>query len=415
LLPDSLLIFVKHTSYLQRLASIFILGASLFFVGCGEQEQKSVQLKEPIIPEFAPEIHTSKNNTNVFVSGVFGLNYKAETDFSEFLSVFVIEDDSSWSEKSFPILGSYSYLANEGVLKFTPKYPFLESTEYYVRFDYNSIVQPPVYVEQPNMEFIVDYTFIISKNKTPVTFVKEVYPTTNQIPRNLLKFYVRFSGSMTEGQMLEHLKILDGKGEVVEHAFLEIPQELWGVNRQRLTILFDPGRIKRGMDLLSEVGAPFKIGKEYTLQIDKAWKDGQQRSLTQGFEKTFTIVEDDRTKPDRSNWTISVPLAESKEPLELHFNEPMDYALLNRVIIVLDDQKNHLSGKINLTQEESVWKFIPDNFWKAGSYTLQIKTILEDIAGNNLNAVFDVDLTDEQESVNRKKVFEFINLAFEVN
>lgn len=399
MLPDSLLIFVKHTSYLQRLASIFILGASLFFIGCNSGSKIDVE-------ELNPSITLSKNNSRVIASGLSGLQLEKNA-LKEIFSVYVIEEGQNWKETDIQISGTYSF--DEGLITFSPTYPFLESTQYYARLDLADLTYSEV------DKLVTGHSFTITKDKTPVTFVEEVYPTTNQIPRNLLKFYVRFSGSMTEGQMLEHLKILDDKGEVVEYAFLEIPQELWDVNRQRLTILFDPGRIKRGMELLNEVGAPFKIGKEYTLQIDKAWKDGQQRSLTQGFEKTFTIVEDDRTKPDRSNWTISVPLAESKEPLELHFNEPMDYALLNRVIIVLDDQKNHLSGKINLTQEESVWKFIPDNFWKAGSYTLQIKTILEDIAGNNLNAVFDVDLTDEQESVNRKKVFEFINLAFEVN
>jgi hypothetical protein len=40
--------------------------------------------------------------------------------------------------------------------------------------------------------------------------------------------------------------------------------------------------------------------------------------------------------------------------------------------------------------------FIPEQNWSAGSYTLRILSKLEDLAGNNLNKVFDRDITNTQ-------------------
>ena len=383
----------------MRLASIFISGAGLFFVGCSSKQKVNLENINPLI-------QLSEDNSDVIVSGISGLEIR-HTDLNVLLSVFVLEEGQSWNRNDTPISGNY--VIKQDRIVFTPNYPFLETTQYYARFDLSEFSN----TKETNL--ITGYTFSISKDKTPVTFVKDVYPTTNLIPRNLLKFYVEFSGSMTEGNMLDHVRIIDDKGEVVEHAFLEIPQELWDVNRQRLTILFDPGRIKRGMDLLNETGAPFKIGKNYSLQIDKDWNDGQNRDLTASFTKEFTVVEDDRTQPKTENWSLSIPEYGTKSPLLIRFNESLDFALLTRTISVLVEQNQVVSGQIRLSQEEKVWEFTPDSSWQNGSYTIRVQTILEDLAGNNLISLFDVDLNNQQEAVNRKETKELTMLSFKID
>lgn len=408
-------LFIQHNRFIQRFASVFILGASLFFVGCAKQEESNQKIKEAIITEFAPKLQVSEDNMNVIVKGVSGFDDDGPYSISQFLSVYVIEEGSMWDESDSPILGNFSYVREKGQLVFAPKYPFLENTEYYARFDYNAIVHTPVFVEQPNMQFVEEYTFVISSDKTPVTFVEEVYPTTDQVPRNLLKFYVQFSGSMTEGEMLNNVRVLDENGKVVEHAFLEIPQELWDGKRERLTILFDPGRIKRGMELLDEVGAPFEIGKSYSLQIDQDWKDGQDRTLTQNFEKEFTVIDDDRSKPDEQSWELVIPKKGTKDRIEIHFKESLDFALLQRAITIWSSKNREIIGLVELEQNETGWTFKPDKTWDKGSYSIKIESILEDLAGNNLISVFDVDLENEEEKVDRKKTPDYVELHFKID
>jgi hypothetical protein len=41
----------------------------------------------------------------------------------------------------------------------------------------------------------------------------------------------------------------------------------------RLTLFIDPGRIKRGVAPLEEIGPALHAGKRYTLEIDSGWHD----------------------------------------------------------------------------------------------------------------------------------------------
>ena len=72
---------------------------------------------------------------------------------------------------------------------------------------------------------------------------------------------------MLRGEAWEHLQLLDSNGKVIDLAFLEIDQELWDRDQRRLTVLFDPGRIKRGVLPRDEIGAALEAGKSYTLHM----------------------------------------------------------------------------------------------------------------------------------------------------
>ncbi len=43
---------------------------------------------------------------------------------------------------------------------------------------------------------------------------------------------------------------------------------------------------------------------------------------------------------------------------------------------------------------ERVWTFRPERPWREGSYRLEVGRVIEDLAGNNLNSVFDVELQE---------------------
>jgi len=65
----------------------------------------------------------------------------------------------------------------------------------------------------------------------------------------------------------------DSAGKTVELPFLEIDEELWNPQMTRLTLFIDPGRIKRGVQPLEEIGPVLENGKHYALIIDAAWQD----------------------------------------------------------------------------------------------------------------------------------------------
>jgi hypothetical protein len=172
-------------------------------------------------------------------------------------------------------------------------------------------------------------------------------------------------------------------------AFLELDQELWDPDNQRLTVLFDPGRIKRGLVPEQEIGPPLVEGKKFTIAVDKDWQDARGISLVEGFEKAFSVGPADRISPDPKQWKITAPKAGTSDALVVDFPKPMDYALLQRLLSVAG-----IAGDITVDREETEWRFTPHAAWKAGSYSLVADATLEDLAGNHLDRAFDVDTQD---------------------
>jgi hypothetical protein len=220
------------------------------------------------------------------------------------------------------------------------------------------------------------------------TFVERVHPTGDEIPANQLKFYVQFSAPMHPGDAWENLQLLDGNGKVIDLAFLEIDQELWDRDGRRLTVLFDPGRIKRGVLPRDEVGAALETGKSYTLVARANWRDAHRIPLKQEFRKTFKVVAEDRTAIDPAKWKISTPTAGSREPLAIGFGESLDSALALRLITI------DVPGQAQLGPGEREWRYVPDQPWRPAAFDIVIDTALEDLAGNKVGRPFDVDTFD---------------------
>ena len=90
----------------------------------------------------------------------------------------------------------------------------------------------------------------------PTARVVAIHPSTPVVPENLLRLSVTFSASMDEGSAAQHVHLVDADGGDLPHALLAMPPELWDRPRRRLTLLLEPGRIKRGLVPNTELGAP---------------------------------------------------------------------------------------------------------------------------------------------------------------
>jgi hypothetical protein len=88
----------------------------------------------------------------------------------------------------------------------------------------------------------------------PATLVESVSPSAEVLPENLLRFYFQFSAPMSRGEAYSHIRLLNAAGRAVADPFLELNEELWSGDGRRFTLLFDPGRIKRGLKPREEVG-----------------------------------------------------------------------------------------------------------------------------------------------------------------
>ena len=225
--------------------------------------------------------------------------------------------------------------------------------------------------------------------QAPTTRVLSVTPSADVWPENVLRLYLTFSAPMRIGEAWPHIRMLDADGQPMGGMFVEIEQELWDPEGRRLTVLFDPARIKRGLvDHINE-GPPLVAGAQCTLVIDAAWRDAQGGKLVEGLAKTITVAASLRAALDPDAWRLTPP-AWPGEPMVVDFPHPLDAALALRALSVWKGLAE-LPGVARLERQETRFVFAPDRPWTAGRYTLCADPVLEDIAGNRIGRPFDID------------------------
>lgn len=282
-------------------------------------------------------------------------------------------------------------LAVEGeTIVFTPRFPLRAGLTYRVSFNPGGIRPLADGAPGAARPVTADVT-VPAERPSPPTTITAVYPSGGELPENLLKFYIHFSAPMGRGQAYQHIRILDANGHDVPDAFLQLGEELWDADARRLTLLFDPGRIKRGLKPNEDIGAPLAAGKKYSLSIDAGWRDSRQTPLASGFIREFQVTPFDDVQPDPHEWRLSRPAAGSREPLVVAFNEPLDHALLQHALVVRSPQGDEVEGEIAVDQGEARWQFTPREPWVAGQHALVVDPILEDRAGNSVARPFETE------------------------
>jgi hypothetical protein len=301
------------------------------------------------------------------------------------------------------VLGTYRI--EKGVVRFDPRFPLTPGVSYRAVFDATSL---PGQAETKTLECLLSLPKPASR---PTAVVAQVYPTTDVLPENLLRFYLHFSAPMSVGESYRHIKLLDAKGKPIDLPFLELDQELWDPTGKRFTLLFDPGRIKRGLKPREEVGPALEEGKSYTLVIDRGWPDAEGNPLKDTFRKSFRVGKPDDGQPDPKTWKVKPPAAGTRSAVRLTFPKSMDHALLNRMLWVVDARGKKIAGKVEVGERETVWSFATQQPWAEGQYNLVADTRLEDVSGNSIARPFEVDVLRR---VQRQIKTETVKLSFRV-
>ena len=283
-------------------------------------------------------------------------------------------------------------------LCFAPRFPFVDGVTYAVVIDQRDIWT----IDRPskNGEH--------GQNAVPVTRVVAIYPNAPSVPVNLLKVYIHFSNPMSEGAALRAVRICRAAdGERLRDVFLEMTPELWDRERTRLTLLLDPGRIKRGLLPHVEAGYPLVEGQPIAVTVDATFRDAAGLPLQESATRQYEVGPAVRDRVDHARWRYEYPRAGSIEPLAVAFDRPLDHALLEHSLRVKDDAGAPLAGRATVDPGERSWRFEPQSPWGCGRYVLAVAARLEDLAGNSLMRVFDRDLSrseDEPRDASRIEV-----------
>ena len=406
-------------------ASIALMGGS---IACAESSAEegaealpsngntvsSSSLRLALVGESSDPIGVTLKGLTLEPEAFQALNQFDVEDWKRAFAVYVVPADEALISSIPPISGRYS--VDGDLLRFEPLFGFEKGVEYLAEFKASVLSLRLKRKGVPTVNGIQDgdvqLRFRSKPNRVePLTELVAIYPSVSSLPENLLKFYLHFSQPMTWGTYYRHIHLERKDGTEIVAPFLQLDEELWDPSGKRMTILIDPGRIKSGLLPRDEVGPALESGKEFRLLVDSKWPDAEGIPMVEGFVKSFRVIDPDVVRPTMSTWRLNLPKANTKEPLELTFPEPLDHALLQRVVWVADQDGMEIEGEVKIDLGETRWRFSPTKAWREGIYQLYAENSLEDLAGNSLGRLFEVDsfLT-----VSRRVERETVKRAFQI-
>ncbi len=336
------------------------------------------------------ELREASDSATFIITGLSNLDRLQKLPLDDLQKTMVVRVHQPGFANNLPsLLGTHSVTETE--LRFTSRFPLSPSAQYRVELAQDLVTGP-------YHELTVVFSSL-PKKRMPAATVFAVYPSADVLPENLLKFYIYFSAPMSRGEAYERIHLIHDGAEV-ESPFLELGEELWDAEQKRFTLFVHPGRIKRGLKPREDSGTPMTEGKEYTLRIDAEWLGADRKPLATLFEKKFRVAGADAQQPDSKQWKIGLPKANSKQPVTLTFDEPLDHAMLSRVISVRGASNALLVGSVSVTAHETVWSFEPIEAWMPGTYSIALATNLEDLVGNSLARPFETKELDVESRLN---------------
>lgn len=297
----------------------------------------------------------------------------------------VDEGTPAEAAKKPPMAGAWSVAAD--ALKFEPLFPLVPGTKYRVFCDLAAAPRAKLKAEPFALA-----VFVAKPPPGPPVSVTAVFPSANRLPENTLRVYVQFSAPVARGDVYKRVKLVRDDGKVIATPFLEIDEELWSADGTRLTLLFDPGRVKRGLVPREEDGPILEECRRYTFEVDAKWQDLDGRPIVAGHKKTFDVFAPDDQPVWPDDWSLVAPRAGGDSPLMVRLGKPLDRALLGRMLWVTDAVGKKVDGTLSVGGGERVVTFTPKTPWVRGAYKLMIDASLEDVCGNRVGEPFEVDV-----------------------
>jgi hypothetical protein len=210
-----------------------------------------------------------------------------------------------------------------------------------------------------------------------------ISPQAEVLPANTLRFYIHFPKSGEAHFDRDNLWLLNEDEQVVRDPFLVLSQELWSVDGRRLTVLMEPGRIKRGLGTDPPHEPAFVVGRTYSLVIS---------ALGQTARHTFRVSDPVLEALDETCWRFVSPTVGSLDPAVVQFDRVMDAALCADEIGVLTPSGEVVQTRVSLAPGGTAARLVPSHPWRAGEHRLVVSERLEDVCGNRLGEALDHDL-----------------------
>jgi len=334
-----------------------------------------------------------KTSTRLVPEGIVELIEKEDFGFEQWSSFYFIQSEPGGA----PIRGRYGVENNH--LVFMPANAPDPNAQYFVTFSYPNLNKLLGGYIEAEGEYTDIASFHPPENTRPS--VLSFDPNMNEVPANLLRFYIYFSAPMSpEQNPYDYITLLDEAGRPLEQPFIIIPEGLWNINHTRLTLLLHPASVSQDKSS-DDYGDVLKAGNSYTLKISKEWIGASGEPLQSDFEKTFNASNLLRGAMNIDKWALR---AERKNIGVLHVvtDHPLDQPLAKRMLFIRSETGQILPSRVEFENPEKL-----KVLWQLdGSETLEllIDPRLEDVCGNTPHYAFDLEGSDHTPSTQELKL-----------
>ncbi len=263
---------------------------------------------------------------------------------------------------------------DDDALRITPQFPLRPGAQYALRLDLPDVAG-------------FNGEFAVPQPDAAAPRVTDFAPSQAVIPANVLRLYLTFSEPMAAGQATGAIQLYREDGSLVPSPFLNLQTELWDRAQTRLTLIFDPGRIKQGVGPNIAAGAPLWPGESYRLVVSGYMNSAAGMALGADHVSAFRVGPANRHALTPENWDILLPAERTFSALTIRFDRIMDDGAVRRLLRILGQEGQPLRGRV--ASDGQTWSFTPEAQWQPGLYRLMVDAALEDVSGNTTRAAFD--------------------------
>lgn len=298
--------------------------------------------------------------------------YRDDRQPSDILKIFMIQEGK---ESETPLLGNYS--VTEDTLFFEPQFELGDGLAFSAHF-YNKNDTVKSFYKTPS----------ISLNINKEVVIKDIFPRSHEIPKNILTLYVEFSEPMMEDEAaFRFINLYNENDEILPNVWLN--KSRW-VNNKILMLMIHPGRVKSGISYYDNLGDIFDVGKKYHLEITNKVKPLYKNAKVKPFIKEFKIIEAETSCPKILSNKINKLKKNTREKLKIVFSRTMDlYSILGGISVSTYKTNLNIEGELVPGKDDTEWYFVPDKPWQEEKYTLIFSTYVSDPSGNGLIKPFE--------------------------
>jgi hypothetical protein len=203
-------------------------------------------------------------------------------------------------------------------------------------------------------------------------------PSAPVLPANTLRFYFTFDRPARSEVHQQDIQLLDSGDRPLVDVFMDFGQELWSPDGKRLTVLFDPGKVKRGVEAPGSQLTPLTAGQTYTIALGN-------------FRNVFRVGQPVRTRVDPRLWAVT----SNSRNVSVRFDRVMDAALVEDQLGIEDESRRPVPCVVRVIDggNAATCKFARP--LKKGRYVMTVGERIEDVAGNRMNEALDHATTEK--------------------